>query len=55
MPGGTSSAIKDNDGVIDLSLCTLLWILLTFFKFRLAKKPEKQTKNRYFDVIANFE
>ena len=30
-------------------------ILLAFFKFRLAKKREKQAKNRYFDITANFE
>ena len=52
---GTSSTIKDNDGVSDPSLCTIFIAFLTNLKFRLAKKPEKQRKNRYFDVIANFE
>ena len=32
-----------------------LWIYLSYFKFGLAKKLEKQAKNRHFDLTANFE
>ena len=52
---GTSSAIKSNDGVSVPPLYIFLWLYLSFFKFRLAKKLEKQTKNSYFDISANFE
>ena len=30
-------------------------VYLSFSKFRLAKKLEKQGKNRYFDITSNFE
>ena len=33
----------------------IFMVLLTFFKFRLAKKFEKQAKNKYFDITARFE
>ena len=52
--GAGSSVIKGNDGVSAQTLYIFLWLYLSFFKFRLAKKLEKQTKNRYFDVTANF-
>ena len=52
---GTSSAIKNNDGVCAPPLYIFLWFYLSFFKFRLAKKLEKQAKNRYFDITANFQ
>ena len=53
---GTSSVIKGNDGVFAPPLCIFLWFYLSVFKFRLAKKLEKQTKkNRYFDITTNFE
>ena len=51
----TSSAIKDIDGVSAPLLYILLWFYLSSLKFRLAKKLEKQAKNRYFDITANFE
>ena len=50
--GAGSSAIKGNDGVSAQTLHIFLWLSLSFFKFRLAKNLEKQTKNRYFDVTA---
>ena len=56
---GTSSAIKDNDDphftVSVPPLHIFLWFYLSFFKFRLAKELEKQAKNSYFDITANFE
>ena len=52
---GTSSAIKDNDGVSVPPLYIFLWFYLSFFKFRLAKELEKQAKNSSFDIRANFE
>ena len=52
---GTGSAIKGNDGLSASPLCIFVWFYLSFFKFRLAKKLEKQAKNRYFDITANFE
>ena len=33
----------------------ILWSYLSFFKFRFAKKLEKQAKNRYFDITANLQ
>ena len=52
---GTSSAIKGNDGVSAPPLYIFLLSYVSFFEFRLAKKLEKQAKNRYFDITANFE
>ena len=52
---GTSSAIKGHDGVSTSPLYIFLGSYLSFFEFRLAKKLEKQAKNRYFDITANFE
>ena len=52
---GTSSAIKGDDGVSAPPLYIFLGSYLSFFEFRLAKKLEKQVKNRYFDIKANFE
>ena len=52
---GTSSIIKGNDAVFVPPLCIFLWFYLSLFKFRLAKKLEKQAKNIYFDVTAKFE
>ena len=51
----TSSAVKSNDGVSAPPLYIFLWFYLSLFKFRLAKKLEKQAKNKYFDITANFE
>ena len=52
---GTSSAIKGNDGVSAPPLYIFLLSYISFFEFRLAKKLEKQAKNRYFDITADFE
>ena len=52
---GTSSGIKGNDGVSALPLYIFSWLCLYFLKFRLAKKFDKQAKNRYFDITANSE
>ena len=52
---GTSSAIKDNDVVSVPPLYLFLWFYLSYIKFRLNKKLEKQAKNRQFDITANFE
>ena len=52
---GTSSAIKVNDGVSTSPLYIFLWSYFSFFEFRLAKKLEKQAKNRYFDITVNFD
>ena len=51
---GTNSAIKGSDGVSVPPLYIYFLVLLIFFKFRLAKKIEKQAKNRYFDITTNF-
>ena len=42
---GTSSAIKGNGGVCAPPFYMFLWFYLSFFKFRLAKKLEKQANN----------
>ena len=52
---GISSAIKGNGGVSALPLYILLWFYLSFFKFRLVKKLEKEAKTRDVDTTANFE
>ena len=52
---GMSIAIKGNDGVSNLPWLIFLWFYLSFFKFRLAKKLEKQAKNGYVNMTTNFE
>ena len=52
---GTNSVIKGNDGVPVSPLYLFLWFYLSFITFRLTKKLEKQAKNRYLDITANFE
>ena len=42
--GGTSSAIKGNDGVSVPPLYLFLWFYLSFIKFRLDKKLENKQK-----------
>ena len=51
----TNSAIKSNDGVSVPTLYSFLWFYLSFIKFRLNKKLEKQAKTRYFDITTNFD
>ena len=52
---GTSIAIKGSDGVFAPPLYIFLWFYLSFLKFRLAKKLDKQAKNRHFHITANFK
>ena len=50
---GTSIASKGNDGVSAPRLSIFLWFHLSFLKFRLTKKLDKQAKNMYFNITAN--